>query len=357
MARFALLLCTTLLLLALVEGMARIAEWLHPSAEEVSFDYAPYRMLKMTHAPWPLNRDGFRGRELDTYRGTFLVEFLGGSVCLGVGTNPGQTLPERLEDSLHRAGLARASVLNLCQGGATSAQELAIFIEYGLPLSPQVVLSFDGANDLMHPRPMGDDDASNLPYRNREMQGLFDGHHTWIAHLALARVAARLTAHRTPVSTGAPVATESILNSYLYATQVVRTLTLGQGGWHAVLFQPSLHSQKPWSSEERAMWSSLRPGDGEAVSEHTAALYRAARAALAEWSRQSGATVFDLSGAFAGTSETIYSDSVHFRGAAGYAKLAADLEDQGWIERITERYREWEAQSPIESAGSRAWVP
>src|SRR5262249_49495385 len=145
-SQFRTVLASTLVLLAVGEGVSRLAEGLRPSSSEVAFEYAPYRMLKMAHAPWPLNRDGFRARELDTYRNSFLVEFLGGSVCLGVGTDAGATVAERLEQALVRAGLERAQVLNLCQGGATSAQELAIFLEYGLPLSPQVVLSFDGAN-------------------------------------------------------------------------------------------------------------------------------------------------------------------------------------------------------------------
>src|SRR6202040_3138098 len=128
MTRAALILFQTLTLLTLAEGAARMAEWLRPRSDDLAFDYAPYRMLRMTRAPWPLNRDGFRARELETYRNTFLIEFLGGSVCLGVGTTPGQTLPERLQAALDARGLARAAVLNLCQGGATSAQELAIFL-------------------------------------------------------------------------------------------------------------------------------------------------------------------------------------------------------------------------------------
>jgi hypothetical protein len=358
MTRVGWIVLNTVLLLALAEGAARIAEWLHPPAEELSFDYAPYRMLKMSRAPWPLNRQGFRARELETYRDTFLIEFLGGSVCLGVGTNPGRTLPERLEDTLHRAGLVRATVLNLCQGGAASAQELAIFLEYGLPLAPQVVLSFDGANDLMHPRPIGEDDAANLPYRDREMRALFQGHHTFVAHLALARVAARIAADRAAAPAGPPVSADSILNSYLYATEVTHTLTRAQGGWYAVLFQPTLHYRKPWSVEERAMWRERRPRqDAEAVSKRAAGLYRQARIALTDWSKETGAAVFDLSGVFAETSDTVYSDGVHFTGETGYARLSAELERQGWIERITEQYREWEAGGRVESAGGRRWAP
>ncbi len=232
----------TMLLLLGCEGVARLAEWIHPPADDLTFEYAPYRMLKMSHTPWQLNRDGFRARELETYRHAFLIEFLGGSVCLGVGTDPGPTVPERLEIALHRAGLARAEVLNLCQGGATSAQELAIFLQYGLPLAPQVVLSFDGANDVMHPQPIGEDTAANLPYHDREMRARMNGNDA-LGHLALARVAARLAIRwsRPPPVKGAGVPETAILDSYIAALSATRTLTEAQGGYYALLLQPTLH--------------------------------------------------------------------------------------------------------------------
>lgn len=356
MIRGAWMVLNTALLLVLAEGGARIAEWLHPPAEELTFGYAPYRMLRMTGAPWPLNREGFRAREFDAYRGTFLIEFLGGSVCLGVGTHPGVPLPERLESALHQAGLTRAAVLNLCQGGASSAQELAIFLEYGLPLGPQVVLSFDGANDLMHPRPIGEDDAANLPYRDRELRALFEGRQGWVSRTALARVAARISTRRAQVSTGPEVPPESILASYLYANDVVRTLTRAHGGWFALLFQPTLHYGKPWSAEEHSMWRDRRPQDGDLVSRRTADLYAQARRALGDWSRETGAAVFDLSGAFAEVRGTVYSDSVHFTGETGYARLSAALEDQGCMKEIAARYHEWEVRGGSESTGSATWA-
>lgn len=332
----------TLLLLAACEWAARVAEWIHPPSAELSFEYAPYRMLKMSRAPWPLNRDGFRARELETYRHSFLIEFLGGSVCLGVGTDPGPSVPERLEAALHRAGYARAEVLNLCQGGATSAQELAIFLQYGLPLAPQVVLSFDGANDVMHPQPIGEDDAPNLPYRNREIRARINGDNA-LAHLAAVRVAARLTARwsrpkRAPID-GVPET--EILNSYRRALSIVRTLTEQQGGFHALLLQPTLHYEKPWSGQESAMWRPGHPADAEDLSRVIRNRYCTAREAVASW-----APFYDLTEVFAHSSATIYSDSVHFRGPVGYAMLFDDLARQGLIGQIGLRYRAWERKWP-----------
>jgi hypothetical protein len=325
----------TLLLLCGAEGAARIAEWIHPPADDLTFEYAPYRMLKMSHAPWHLNRDGFRARELETYRNAFLIEFLGGSVCLGVGTNPGPTIPERLEIALHRAGLARAEVLNLCQGGATSAQELAIFLEYGLPLAPQVVLSFDGANDVMHPQPIGEDTAPNLPYHDREMRTRMNGDDA-LGHLALARVASRLAirwSRPSPVK-GGGVPESAILNSYISALSATRTLTEAQGGFYALLLQPTLHYEKPWSAEESAMWRERRPADAEGFSRLIRDRYGAAREAVASWT-----PFYDLTPVFAHIGATIYSDSVHFNGPQGYAMLFDELERQGLVKQIAALYR------------------
>jgi hypothetical protein len=343
MSRALLIVLNTLLLLLFAEGAARLAERIHPDTETVAFAYSPYRMLKMTQAPWPLNRDGFRARELTAHRDSFLIEFLGGSVCLGVGDDPGAIIPERLEAALRQAGLARVEVLNLCQGGAVSAEELAIFLEYGLPLHPQVVLSFDGANDVLHPRPVGEDDAPNLPYRNAQIQARVNGEDA-VSHIALARVAARLAGHlRTPApAEGPPVAENAIIDSYLYHLGAVRTLAQAGRAFYAVVLQPTLHYQKPWSLEEAAMWRSRRPRDAGPLAGVIRQRYAYTREALTKWAASGGVTLYDLTPVFAGTSATVYSDSVHFRGPLGYQTLFSELEHQGLIERIQERYREWE---------------
>jgi lysophospholipase L1-like esterase len=345
MTRAALILFQTLILLTMVESAARMAEWLRPRSDDLAFDYAPYRMLRMTRAPWPLNRDGFRARELETYRNTFLIEFLGGSVCLGVGTNPGQTLPERLQAALDARGLARAAVLNLCQGGATSAQELAIFLQYGLPLDPKVVLSFDGANDLLHPRPIGEDEAANLPYRNAQMRAWFEGHHTALAHLALVRVMGRII--KPPLAAGPAVPEDLIVHSYEYAIEVTRTLAESRGALYAVLLQPALHYRKPWSAEEKKMWRERSGKDGRQITGRARELYSAAAPQLRQWAAARDTTFLDLTGVFAHTSETVYSDSVHFTGERGYALLFNEVERQGLLDRIAARYHQWEAHQTV----------
>lgn len=329
------------LLLTGLEAASRLAENWHSDPSEIVLDYAPYRMSRMVAAPFPLNHEGFRAAELSGYRGSFLVEFLGGSVCVGVGDNVGRTVSERLEEALHHAGMGRARVLNLCQGGATSGQELAIFVQYGLPLDPQVVLSFDGANDLLHPGPLGEDDGANLPYRNAQIRTAFAKHHGFLAHLAMAEVAARLSRRFLPDGSGAVevnIPDDRIITSYDYVLGLTRTLAESRGASHRIILQPTLHYNKPWSNQESAMWTIRHRDGGLELSKRAAQRFEAAQTML----RQKYAPFFDLTDAFAAIHETVYSDSVHFKGAQGYQTLFEQLLRQGMIEWIAPRYRQWE---------------
>jgi hypothetical protein len=164
------------------EGIARVAEWVNPVRER------------------PLGISG----------NTFLIVFVGDAACLK------ENVPEQLEHGLHRAGITRASVLNLCRAGAAAGEKMTAFLEYGLPLGPQVVVSFDGA-----------------PY-------LTPG----IEHLALRRLVR-----------GSSPGPQSMLNSYLYATEVIRTLTKSQSGWFGVLqpvTRPITDALAYWSAETGA---------------------------------------------------------------------------------------------------------
>jgi hypothetical protein len=249
-----------------------------------------------------------------------------------------------------------ALVLNLCQGGTTSAQELAIFLQYGLPLRPHVVISFNGANDLLHPAPLGDDRQANLPYHDQEIRSLFAGHHSWMEHLSVKRVFDRIHRRLTGRRNGPDeVSPKNILDSYLYTTEVIRTLTEQQSGLYGLILQPSLHYEKPWSQDEKRMWHLRHPQDATALSEYARELFAQARSAATDWSARTQGKLFDLTETFAQTPTTVYSDSVHFQGETGFRMLEQRLEQLGLVASIEERYRQWE-QSP-ETSGKEflAW--
>lgn len=339
----------TMALVLIGEISARAVEVLRPSAEDVTFDYAPYRMLRMVDAPFRLNQDGFRAADLDSYKDSFLVEFIGGSVCLGIGTSPGKPVPERLEEALHRAGMPEAKVLNLCQGGTASAQELAILLEYGLPLEPRVVVSFNGANDLLHPSPMGFDRAPNLPYQSQRMQALFQGHHSWTEHLASSRFMDRFARRFQiyPPSVPPPVAAEEIIGSLLYVTDAERILAESRGATFAWILQPTLHYEKPFSADELQSWHRLRPRDPRISTEYAHRLFSFLRIKASAWSRRNETPLFDLTDVFRETRGTVYTDSVHFQGSAGFERLEQQLEARGFVEMIAKQYGAWKDEQPV----------
>jgi len=121
----------------------------------------------------------------------------------------------------------------------------------------------------------------------------------------------------------------------------VRTLVEAGHGFYAVVFQPTLHLGKPWSAEEAAMWRKRRPRDAAPLAALIRARYGYAQEAVARWAAD-GVPLYDLSSVFADFGATVYSDSVHFRGPRGYRTLFAELERQGLLDRIRERYRAWE---------------
>ena len=167
--------------------------------------------------------------------------------------------------------------------------------------------------------------------------------------MALARVALRLESRfRAPalsspsLASQAPVAIESILDSYLYHLSLARSLTEAQHGFYAVLLQPTLHLDKPWSPQESLIWHTAHPRDAASFTLLIHDRYAEARQAAGRWSASNGVTLYDLTRVFSDAPEAVYSDSVHFRGPRGYEMLFAELERQGLITSLRQRYQAWE---------------
>jgi lysophospholipase L1-like esterase len=99
------------------------------------------------------NALGLRGREtaLPKPAGRFRIVVLGGSAAWGLGsTSDERTLPGQLEAELHRLHPAtEMDLLNAAQAGFVSGQELIHYHQEIEPLAPDIVLLFDGYNDIV----------------------------------------------------------------------------------------------------------------------------------------------------------------------------------------------------------------
>lgn len=99
------------------------------------------------------NARGFRGEDFDVAKppGTVRIVALGGSSTFGYGNRDPQTYPAQLEALLEQRcpDERRIEVINLGIPHQSSAQILALFRAEGLPLEPDVVTFYEGANDTV----------------------------------------------------------------------------------------------------------------------------------------------------------------------------------------------------------------
>lgn len=351
-------LTTFIIFLLLVEGAAFIAMKLrgiqHPDAPLLKFDYAPYRMMKTIQAPWPINEEGFRAKPLRSYLArpdeSFRIVFLGGSVCVGYGGDTGPVLSDLLEERLRELGKTQVEVVNLGQGGAVSAQELAILIQYGLKLQPKIVLSFNGVNDLGHPSPIGLDEEPNLPYFDARMREMWrDTKRSFWSALYTRTSSGQMPTRiyhklrRAGFFGGIKikeVPVESVVASYVGMMDLTRRLAAAYDIRHAVVLQPVALVDKPMSDQE------LRYAEKAGLlsfRERFQALYRQTAEALhAASSGGDFRSFYNLVGAFREEKRTVYLDGAHFVNRIGYPRLLEVLEEQGLIEQIAREYRSWE---------------
>ena len=89
-----------------------------------------------------VNSLGFRGNEISLEKppGVKRVLFLGDSYIFGHGVTDHQTLPFRVGLELNRVMPGAFEVVNGGVGGYCTANEVEFFMEYGLPLKPDLVV-------------------------------------------------------------------------------------------------------------------------------------------------------------------------------------------------------------------------
>ncbi len=103
--------------------------------------------------PPPLDRMGFRNEEamtLEKPAGEFRVAVLGGSTVFN-GNPLSCSIPGIMQTHFRRAGLTNAEVYNCGIVGGVSGQELALLAHVLPKYKPDLVVVYDGGNDILHP--------------------------------------------------------------------------------------------------------------------------------------------------------------------------------------------------------------
>ena len=144
-ARFNRTLCVAMLLTgACLEGGARWLPGNTPLGEDIGRFPKPYVMFG--GQPNGRSAGGAQTKAPDEVR----VIVVGGSAVLH-GSAPDQTIPGHLATLLRPAGFHRTTVYNFGSLSYVSGQELALLLHTVVDYQPEVVVVYDGGNDLYLP--------------------------------------------------------------------------------------------------------------------------------------------------------------------------------------------------------------
>jgi lysophospholipase L1-like esterase len=118
----------------------------------IKYDYTqPFRLAESDQTGnnhININSNGFRGSEIDFNNENYKIIFLGGSTIFGQGsTSDDTTIPGFVEKKLNEKGF-EITVINAGLGGATTIDELFYLKEHILKFKPNMVVMYDGWNDV-----------------------------------------------------------------------------------------------------------------------------------------------------------------------------------------------------------------
>jgi hypothetical protein len=220
-----------------------------------------------------LNAEGFRTREIVTPKPAdeFRIFFVGGSTVIG-GYQVETTIPGVVEAHLHANGLPQARTYNFGVLSFVSGQELALLVHRLIDLKPDLVIAYDGGNDLYEPwvydpRPgypfnfvteeeamtalaNAQGDAKTFASLSRDsalLQALL-GTTDWFNRMTM-----RLDRLRGAVNYGSPHWKQAVVNSYARNLTAMCHFARGNGTLFAGYFQPLLAYSKPLDANQAAV--------------------------------------------------------------------------------------------------------
>lgn len=126
----------------------KTGEGLYYSHPYISYDMKPGYTIP---GEVTINSHGYRGEEfaLEKPPGTYRIVALGGSTTYGISLNDDETYPYYLQRELRkRLGTDKIEVINAGLVSATTAESLARFLLKIVPLEPDMVIFYEGYNDL-----------------------------------------------------------------------------------------------------------------------------------------------------------------------------------------------------------------
>jgi lysophospholipase L1-like esterase len=267
------------------------------------------------------NERGFRGGAVTSPKpgGRRRIVVLGGSAVFGSGaSSDAATFPALLQAVLHARGRREVEVVNAGAPAYVSGQELARLIYEIMDLEPDVVIVYDGFNDLnspllFDPRPGY---PSNFAWLEQSVH--FNSFRTLVAYRARLAVqssglgfwARRLRGARDGVVPSGPAVDADIIETYRRNLDRMVSVMRARGIRAVCVFQPTLLARRQRTAAEDAVVAYMErrhPG----YTARFAGLQPRAVEAMRAVAAARGVPFVDLSGLFDGSTETIFIDTAH----------------------------------------------
>lgn len=239
------------------------------------------------------------------------IFMFGGSAMWGTGARDEFTIPSYLSKKLQEHGLD-VWITNFGESGYVSTQEvIALMLELQKGNVPDVVIFYDGVNDVFSAFQQG---AAGLPqneYHRIESFNQLNWRSQILEKLALYRAARGLVVavQGKPVPKDDARLVDAVLDVYFNNYQIVNALAKQYGFTALFYWQPTIYTKPTLSAWERQEMN--RYGEAEFM--------RRAYRAFAERAKPNN--VFDLSNAFDGEAGTVFIDAWHIS-EAGNARIA-----------------------------------
>jgi len=223
--------------------------------------------------------------------------------------------PDILEAAVKQRFGRPVRVVNGAFGGYEARQELIVASIWAPSLQPVAIVSLDGHNDLEHRLRVAAPgrfflDSTYRTYLTHPILTPF----AWLlsqsqAYNGLVRLQARATLRDWRAYADAvPV--------YTAAEHGINIIARGLGATRLMVLQPFVAFKRPLAPEERAFTAYAYREDV------MRALYDRTADALSDLARADQVGFLDARGIYDNVSTAIFADDVHFRGEAGYERLA-----------------------------------
>jgi lysophospholipase L1-like esterase len=267
------------------------------------------------------NERGFRGGAVTSPKpaGRRRVVVLGGSAVFGSGaSSDAATFPARLQTVLHARGGRDVDVVN---GGApayVSGQELARLVWEIVDLEPDVVIVYDGFNDLNSPLLF--DPRPGYPRNFAWLEKT--AHFNSLRNLLTYRLqpalqssgvgfwARRLRGARDDIVATAPAVDADIIDTYRRNLDRMMSVRQARGIRAVCVFQPTLLARQRRTAAEEALVAYMERRHPGYAARFGRLLPRAVEA-MRGVAAARGVPFVDLSGLFDASSETIFIDTAH----------------------------------------------